>query len=43
MNGETDAYMNEQEQVVQYNASSKTYTDIGPLNTSYEGKTEKPS
>jgi len=43
MNGETDTYMNEQEQVVQYNASSKTYTDIGSLNTSYEGKTEKPS
>ncbi|HEX2381043.1 MAG TPA: ABC transporter substrate-binding protein [Acidimicrobiales bacterium] len=43
MNGETDPYLNEQEQVVQYNASSKTYTDIGSLNTTYEGKTEKPS
>ncbi len=43
MNGEQDPYLNEQQQVVQYNASSKTYTDIGPLDTTYEGKTVKPS
>jgi branched-chain amino acid transport system substrate-binding protein len=43
MNGEQDPYLNEQQQIVQYNASNKTYTDIGPLNTSFEGKTEKPS
>ena len=42
MNGEQDPYLNEQQQIVQYNASSKTYTDIGPLNKSFEGKTEVP-
>jgi len=42
-NGEQDAYLNEEEQVVQYNASSKTYTDLGTLNTTYEGKTQVPS
>jgi len=43
MNGEQDPYLNEQQQVVQYNASTKTYTDLGSLNTSFEGKTEVPS
>ena len=43
MNGERDPYLSEQQQVVQYNASSKTYTDIGPLNKTYEGKTEVPA
>jgi ABC-type branched-subunit amino acid transport system substrate-binding protein len=41
--GEDDPYLNEVEQVVQYQASSKTYKDIGGLVTKYEGKTEKPS
>jgi len=43
MNGEQDPYVNEELQVVQYSASSKTYTDVGPLNKDFEGKTEKPS
>jgi branched-chain amino acid transport system substrate-binding protein len=41
--GETDPYLNEVEQVVQYSASTKTYTDQGPLVTKFEGKTEVPS
>jgi ABC-type branched-subunit amino acid transport system substrate-binding protein len=43
MNGTQDAYLNEQAQVVQYSAATKTYTDLGSLNTTYEGKTEVPS
>jgi ABC-type branched-subunit amino acid transport system substrate-binding protein len=43
MNGEKDPYLNEQQQIVQFNASSKTYTDVGPLNKSFEGKTEVPT
>lgn len=42
MNGEKDAFGNEKAQVVQYSAATKTYTDIGPLNTNYEGKTQVP-
>lgn len=41
--GDSDPYLNEIEQVVQYSAKTKTYTDIGPLVTEFEGKTEKPS
>ena len=41
--GETDPYLNEVQQVVQYNATTKTYTDLGSLITKFEGKTEKPS
>jgi ABC-type branched-subunit amino acid transport system substrate-binding protein len=41
-NGEEDPYVNEVQQVVQYRASTKTYTEIGPLITKFEGKTEKP-
>jgi branched-chain amino acid transport system substrate-binding protein len=40
--GEDDPYINEVQQVVQYSASTKTYTDLGPLITKFEGKTEKP-
>jgi ABC-type branched-subunit amino acid transport system substrate-binding protein len=40
--GTTDPYINEVCQVVQYNASTKTYTDIGSLVTQFEGKTEVP-
>jgi len=41
--GETDPYLNEVQQVVQYNASTKTYTEQGGLITDFEGKTEVPS
>jgi hypothetical protein len=41
--GETDPYLNEVQQVVQYNAATKTYTDQGGLITDFEGKTEVPS
>jgi ABC-type branched-subunit amino acid transport system substrate-binding protein len=41
--GETDPYLNEVQQVVQYNATSKTYTEIGSLITKFEGKTEVPA
>ena len=41
--GESDPYVNEVEQMVQYNASTKTYTDVGSLITKYEGKTVRPS
>jgi ABC-type branched-subunit amino acid transport system substrate-binding protein len=40
--GLEDPYLNEVQQVVQYSASTKTYTDQGPLVTKFEGKTEKP-
>ncbi len=43
MNGEQDPYLNEEQQIVQYKASSKTYTDVGPLNKTFEGKTEVPA
>lgn len=42
-NGETDPYVNEVEQLVQYKAATKTYDDLGSLITKFEGKTEKPS
>ena len=42
-NGETDPYLNEVQQMVQYDAGTKTYTDLGSLITNFEGKTEKPS
>jgi ABC-type branched-subunit amino acid transport system substrate-binding protein len=41
--GTTDPYLNEVCQVVQYSATSKTYTDIGSLVTQFEGKTEVPA
>jgi ABC-type branched-subunit amino acid transport system substrate-binding protein len=43
MSGEDDPYLLESLQVVQYSADSKTYTDIGDLNTEFEGQTELPS
>lgn len=42
MNGAEDAYGLESMQVVQYDATSKTYTDIGELVTDFEGQTELP-
>jgi hypothetical protein len=41
--GTDDPYMLESLQVVQYDADTHTYTDVGPLITSFEGQTEKPS
>lgn len=41
-NGAEDAYGLESMQVVQYQASTKTYKDVGPLVTSFEGKTKLP-
>ena len=41
-NGTEDAYGLESLQVVQYDADTKTYTDIGELITTYEGQTELP-
>jgi branched-chain amino acid transport system substrate-binding protein len=41
--GEEDPYLNEVQQVVQYSATTKTYTELGGLVTKFEGKTEKPS
>lgn len=41
--GTDDPYLLESLQVVQYDADTKTYTDVGPLVTSFEGKTEQPS
>lgn len=40
MNGAEDAYGLESMQVVQYDADTKTYTDVGELVTDFEGKTE---
>ncbi|MEO7428819.1 MAG: ABC transporter substrate-binding protein [Acidimicrobiales bacterium] len=40
--GAIDAYGLESMQVVQFHADTKTYTDIGPLVTSFEGKTKLP-
>jgi hypothetical protein len=31
------------EQVVVYHFPAKTFTEVGPLVTQFEGKTEKPS
>ena len=42
MNGADDPYGLESLQVVQYNADTKTYTDIGDLITTFEGQTELP-
>ena len=42
MNGAEDPYGAESMQVVQYNADSHTYTDVGELITSFEGQTELP-
>jgi branched-chain amino acid transport system substrate-binding protein len=41
--GTEDPYLVESMQVVQYSATTKTYTDIGPLHTEFEGKTEQPA
>jgi branched-chain amino acid transport system substrate-binding protein len=41
--GTDDPYLSEVVQVVQYSASTKTYTDVGPIIDKFEGKTEKPS
>jgi ABC-type branched-subunit amino acid transport system substrate-binding protein len=40
--GVEDPYLNEVEQVVQYHFPEKTFSEVGPLITSFEGKTEKP-
>jgi branched-chain amino acid transport system substrate-binding protein len=42
MNGAEDPYGLESMQVVQYDADSKAYTDIGELVTTFEGQTELP-
>jgi len=42
LDGAEDAYGLESLQVVQYNADSGTYTDIGELVTSFEGQTKLP-
>jgi ABC-type branched-subunit amino acid transport system substrate-binding protein len=42
MNGAEDAYGLESLQVVQYDADTTTYTDIGELVTSFEGQTQLP-
>jgi ABC-type branched-subunit amino acid transport system substrate-binding protein len=42
LDGAEDAYGLESLQVVQYNADSGTYTDIGELVTSFEGQTALP-
>jgi ABC-type branched-subunit amino acid transport system substrate-binding protein len=42
VDGAEDAFGLESMQVVQYDAASKTYTDIGDLITSFEGQTELP-
>ena len=40
--GTNDAYGLESMQVVQYHSATKTYTDVGELVTSFEGKTKLP-
>jgi branched-chain amino acid transport system substrate-binding protein len=40
MDGYDDPFGAESMQLVQYSAATKTYTDIGELNTNYEGRTE---
>ncbi len=42
MNGAEDPFGLESMQIVQYDADTKTYTDIGDLVASFEGKTELP-
>jgi ABC-type branched-subunit amino acid transport system substrate-binding protein len=42
MNGAEDAYGAESMQVVQYDADTRTYTDVGELITAFEGQTELP-
>lgn len=42
LNGADDAYGLESMQVVQYDADSKTYTDVGELNSEFEGATTLP-
>ncbi len=42
LDGAKDAYGLESMQIVQYNAGTKTYADVGPLVTSFEGKTKLP-
>jgi len=42
LNGAEDAYGLESLQVAQYDADTKTYTNVGGLVTSFEGKTELP-
>lgn len=42
MNGADDAYGLESMQVVQYDAGTKTYTDVGELVTDFEGQTKLP-
>ena len=41
--GEEDPYINEVQQVVTYHFPAKTFTEVGPLVTKFESKTEKPS
>lgn len=41
--GTTDPYLSEVVQIVQFNASSKTYTDVGSVIDKFEGKTEIPA
>jgi ABC-type branched-subunit amino acid transport system substrate-binding protein len=43
LNGEDDPFLVESLQLVQFDAASKTYTDIGSLNSDFEGQTVKPS
>ena len=41
--GEDDGFPLESFQVIQWDATKKTYTDIGAVHTEFEGKTEVPS
>ena len=41
--GEDDPYLNEVQQVVQYSAATKTYTDLGALVTQVRGQDRRPS
>lgn len=42
MNGAEDPYGAEIMQVVQYDADTKTYTEVGEVHTEFEGRTELP-
>jgi hypothetical protein len=42
MNGAEDPYGAESMQVVQYDADTSTYTDVGELITTFEGQTVLP-
>ena len=42
LDGAKDAFGLESMQVVQYDADTKTYTDVGSVVTDFEGKTELP-